>query len=55
MSTIMANEPEMQEVIETVSNAGWKDFIILHCVSGSPAPADQYNLETIPDMAKLNL
>lgn len=52
ISTGMANENEIQEAIDTAQQAGCKDIIILHCVSGYPAPAEEYNLLTIPDMAK---
>lgn len=52
ISTGMANEEEIQEAIYTAKNAGCKELIVLHCVSGYPAPAEDYNLATIPDMAK---
>lgn len=52
ISTGMANENEIQEAINTAQQAGCKDMVILHCVSGYPAPAEEYNLLTIPDMAK---
>lgn len=52
MSTGMANEQEIQEAIDTARSNGCKDLVVLHCVSGYPAPADQYNLRTIPDMAQ---
>lgn len=50
ISTGMANEDEIKEAVETASNAGCQELIILHCVSGYPAPAHDYNLATIHDM-----
>ncbi|QSX36116.1 pseudaminic acid synthase [Shewanella sedimentimangrovi] len=52
MSTGMANEAEIQEAIATAKDNGCKELVILHCVSGYPAPAEEYNLRTIPDMAQ---
>lgn len=51
ISTGMANEEEIREAVGTAKNAGCKELIVLHCVSGYPAPAEDYNLATIPDMA----
>ena len=50
LSTGMANEEEIEEAIATARGNGCTELIVLHCVSGYPAPADQYNLRTIPDM-----
>ena len=50
ISTGMANDEEIMEAIDTARSAGSQDLAILHCVSGYPAPADDYNLRTIPDM-----
>lgn len=50
ISTGMANSQEIQEAIDAARQAGCKDIAILHCVSGYPAPAEDYNLNTIPDM-----
>ena len=51
MSTGMANKEEIQEAIDCARENGCNDLIILHCVSGYPAPADQYNLKTIADIS----
>lgn len=50
ISTGMANAEEIQEAIDAAVNAGCKQLAILQCVSGYPAPAEEYNLRTIPDM-----
>lgn len=52
ISTGMANEEEIAEAIKTAKENGCKELVVLHCVSGYPAPADQYNLRTIADMAE---
>lgn len=50
ISTGMADAEEIQEAIEAAREGGCKQLSILHCVSGYPAPAEDYNLHTIPDM-----
>ncbi|PCE67636.1 pseudaminic acid synthase [Salinivibrio sp. YCSC6] len=52
ISTGMANEEEIQEAIAVAKNNGCQELVVLHCVSGYPAPAEQYNLRTIADMAE---
>ena len=52
MSTGMANLEEIEEMVATAREAGCKDMIVLHCISSYPAPIDQSNLLTIPDLSK---
>lgn len=50
ISTGMANEEEIGEAIKTAKENGCNELVVLHCISGYPAPAEQYNLRTIADM-----
>jgi pseudaminic acid synthase len=50
ISTGMADAEEIEEAIAAAREGGCKELAILHCVSGYPAPAGDYNLRTIPDM-----
>ena len=52
ISTGMADAQEIQEAIEAAREGGCKELAILHCVSGYPAPAEDYNLRTLTDMQK---
>jgi N-acetylneuraminate synthase len=51
ISTGMANEDEIKEAIDTAKSNGCKELVVLHCVSGYPAPAEDYNLYTIKDIS----
>jgi N-acetylneuraminate synthase len=46
----MADAEEIEEAINAAREGGCQKLAILHCVSGYPAPAGDYNLRTIPDM-----
>ena len=52
MSTGMATLEEITEAVAAARSAGCRALSLLHCVSSYPAPAEQSNLLTIPDLAK---
>jgi pseudaminic acid synthase len=52
ISTGMADAEEISEAIAAAHDGGCRELIILHCVSGYPAPSSDYNLATIPDIAE---
>lgn len=50
ISTGMADSEEIAEAIQAACDGGCDELAVLHCVSGYPAPASDYNLRTIPDI-----
>lgn len=52
ISTGMANQQEIEEAVTTAREGGCEQLVLLHCISGYPAPIKQSNLKTIVDMEK---
>ena len=50
-STGMATLEEIEEAVRTVREAGGTQLALLKCTSSYPAPPEEMNLRTIPDMA----
>lgn len=50
ISTGMATKEEIEEAVMAAKQGGCKELAILHCVSGYPAKAEEYNLLTIEDL-----
>lgn len=50
MSTGMATLAEIEEAITCAMDHGAQEVALLHCVSGYPAPAGDYNLKTMADL-----
>lgn len=51
ISTGMADATEIGEAVEAARDGGCTQLVVLHCVSAYPAPAEEYNLRTITDLA----
>lgn len=51
LSTGMANLDEIDEAVRTARDHGCDQIALLHCVSSYPAPDDQSNVRTVPDLA----
>jgi len=52
MSTGMATVEEIEEALQTVRASGASQIALLKCTSAYPAPAEEMNLRTIPEMAE---
>ncbi len=52
MSTGMATVEEIEEAVTTARRAGATQIALLKCTSAYPAPAEEMNLRTIPELAR---
>jgi N-acetylneuraminate synthase len=52
MSTGMATMEEVEEAVTTARRAGATQIALLKCTSAYPAPAEEMNLRTIPELAR---
>jgi len=52
ISTGMASLEEIEEALQTARAAGATQIALLKCTSAYPAPAEEMNLRTIPEMAR---
>ena len=52
MSTGMASEEEISEAVNAARAAGATQIALLKCTSAYPAPPDEANLRTIPELAR---
>jgi N-acetylneuraminate synthase len=52
ISVGMADEREIRRAVGAAREAGCQQLALLHCVSAYPAAPEEYNLRTIPDMAR---
>lgn len=52
MSTGMATIEEIEEAVRTAREVGAEQIALLKCTSAYPAPAEEMNLRTIPELAR---
>ena len=52
ISTGLANYAEIAEAVRTARQSGCRQLILLKCTSAYPAPPEEVNLATIPDLRK---
>jgi len=52
MSTGMATFEEIEEAVQTARAAGAQEIALLKCTSAYPAPAEEMNLRTIPELQR---
>lgn len=54
LSTGMATQEEVMHATDVIEASGGRDLVLLHCVSGYPAPVSEANLEAIETLAGLD-
>ncbi len=52
MSTGMASLEEIEEAVQVARQAGAREIVLLKCTSAYPAPPEEMNLRTIPELAR---
>ena len=52
ISTGMANIQEIGDAVNVLKKQGCEQIIVLHCISSYPAPIEQANILTIPEISK---
>lgn len=52
ISTGMGNRDEVRDALEAAREGGCRNLVLLHAVSGYPAPPSDYNLATLNDLAR---
>jgi N-acetylneuraminate synthase len=52
ISTGMANVDEIEDAVTAAREGGCEELALLHCVSGYPAPTEDYALATLADMQR---
>jgi pseudaminic acid synthase len=52
MSTGMASLEEIEEAVQTARQAGAKQIALLKCTSAYPAPPEEMNLRSIPELSR---
>lgn len=52
ISTGMASEQEIDEVVRCAREAGCQELVLLHCISSYPAPVEQANLLQLAELGR---
>ena len=52
VSTGMASESEVSEIVKTARSAGCRELALLHCISSYPAPISEANVSQVSELAK---